>query len=300
VTIEAAEGDATATELRLVGTSANSVSALITENLSSFPTLSAASPTVNVTMGAEGPYAATLTPSPRTLPQARDRLQAAIRNAHTHPAFTAARVASVDDRLVVLPGAADTAVVFSTALTDQTTLTELALESNRPAIAFTEGGDKPGPPTTLERSTVFGAVHVKELTLASEVIFTDPVVVQRCQAGCVRFSHVPKGSQTPRRYQCQPDLALEEATGPGEVLTSTEEARIRARLTPSFTSLHYGDPAYAQLSQNCAEEITTGAENGAEMGAFNHLMQPQRAANLRIRLEEYLPFGLEAGLIYVT
>jgi hypothetical protein len=36
------------------------------------------------------------------------------------------------------------------------------------------------------------------------------------------------------------------------------------------------------------------------MGAFNHLMQPQREANLRLRLEEYLPFGLEAGLIYVT
>jgi hypothetical protein len=36
------------------------------------------------------------------------------------------------------------------------------------------------------------------------------------------------------------------------------------------------------------------------MGAFSSLKQPQREANLRIRLEEYLPFGLEAGLIYVT
>jgi hypothetical protein len=29
-------------------------------------------------------------------------------------------------------------------------------------------------------------------------------------------------------------------------------------------------------------------------------MQPQREANLKIRLEEYLPFGLIPGLIYVT
>ena len=36
------------------------------------------------------------------------------------------------------------------------------------------------------------------------------------------------------------------------------------------------------------------------MGAFNGLMQAQRLANLRIRLDEYLPAGLEAGLIYET
>jgi len=31
-----------------------------------------------------------------------------------------------------------------------------------------------------------------------------------------------------------------------------------------------------------------------------HLKQPQRKSNLQIRLEEYLPFGLEAGLIEAT
>lgn len=163
------------------------------------------------------------------------------------------------------------------------------------ALAETGTNDKHGPPTTLERTTVFGAVHVKELTLASEVIFTGPVKAQRRQAGCVRFSYVPDGvSQTPRRYRCQPDLALGGVTDPGE------QARIRARLTPSFTSIHYGHPAYAQLSLTGAEEIRTGAEDGSEMGAFSSLKQPQREANLRIRLDEYLPFGLEAGLIYVT
>ena len=36
------------------------------------------------------------------------------------------------------------------------------------------------------------------------------------------------------------------------------------------------------------------------MGVYCQLKQPQRESNLRIRLDEYLPFSLEAGLIYVT
>jgi hypothetical protein len=36
------------------------------------------------------------------------------------------------------------------------------------------------------------------------------------------------------------------------------------------------------------------------MGVFSHLKQPQREANLRVALEEYLPFGLQAGMFYVT
>jgi hypothetical protein len=164
----------------------------------------------------------------------------------------------------------------------------------RPAIAADDTGDEPGPPTTLERVTVFGTVHVRELTLASEVIFTAPVTAQRRQVGCVRFSYVADGSETPRRFQCQPDLALADITEPDQ------QERIRRRLVPTFTSERYGDPGYAQLRLSCALEIRTGAENGSEMGAFSMLMQPQREGNLRTRLEEYLPFGLEAALIYVT
>jgi hypothetical protein len=116
---------------------------------------------------------------------------------------------------------------------------------------------------------------------------------------------VPEGSSTPRRYRCQPDAALarrreELGLDPEDRLPPAEEALIRARLKPSFTSVRYGDPGFAQLGLTAAGEIRTGAEDGSEVGAFSHLEQPQREANLRIRLEEYLPFGLEAGLIYVT
>lgn len=175
----------------------------------------------------------------------------------------------------------------------------------QPAIAADDKGKQPGPPATLERVTVWGSVYLKELDLASEVIFNDTLTVQRQQEGCVRFSYVPSGSVTPRRYRCQPDLALlKEAQELGltsvEDLTQAQKDLVQARIRPAFTSERYGDPGYAQLGLNCAGEIRTGAEDGSEMGAFSLLKQPQREANLRLRLEEYLPFGLEAGFIFVT
>jgi hypothetical protein len=75
---------------------------------------------------------------------------------------------------------------------------------------------------------------------------------------------------------------------------------VKGWLAPEFTSERYGLPGYAQLRLGTPCQIRTGAENGSEMGVFSHLQQPQRAANLRIRLDEYLPFGLDAGLIFVT
>ena len=162
------------------------------------------------------------------------------------------------------------------------------------AIGPTEGTGAFGPPTTLERVTVFGRVKVRELRLASETIFVDTVTSQRRQSGCVRFSYVPPGSQTPRRYRCQPDLALE-----GDP-PKREEARILRRLRPAFTSIHFAEPAYGQLASSCPRQIKTGAADGGEMGVFNQLEQPQREANLRLRLEEYMPFGLEPGVIHVT
>jgi hypothetical protein len=137
-------------------------------------------------------------------------------------------------------------------------------------------------------------VHVEALPLASETIFTKLVTTDRLQSGCVRFSYLPFGSRAPRIYRCQPQLATDATTDP------LEQETLRARLRPDFTSKRYGDSGYAQLSAACPGEIRTGAEDGSEMGAFSGLAQPQREANLRIRLDEYLPAGREGGLIYVT
>ncbi len=153
--------------------------------------------------------------------------------------------------------------------------------------------EAPGSHAVINTSTLTGAVNVRSLE-ASETIFIALVTAVQRQIGCVRFSHVPAGSRTSRRYRCQPDLALKNISDPDEA------RRIRAYLMPIFTSDEYGDPAYMQLDLAVAHEIFTGAEDGSEMGAFNHLKQALREANLHHVLNEYLRFGLEAGILYVT
>lgn len=164
--------------------------------------------------------------------------------------------------------------------------------------------DAVGAAVQIERSTVIGSSNMRSLQ-ASNSIFTDRVNVEQRQVGCMRFCVLPYASRTPRRFRCQPDLALSNRAlrlnlSSVEELSELEENAVLARLQPVFTMFSYGKPAYVQLSSACAEEIRTGAEDGSEMGVFGTLQQPQREANLHAAMEEYLRFGLDAGVFYVT
>ncbi|RCJ29438.1 hypothetical protein A6770_22160 [Nostoc minutum NIES-26] len=162
-----------------------------------------------------------------------------------------------------------------------------------------------GTAVEIQASTIFGTCTTLGSLEASNSIFTAPVIVSNCQIGCVRFCYVPEGSRVPRRYRCQPQLVLQKAAQESQLdsadaLSPAERNLILARVRPEFTSEYYGQPSYAQLSFGCAVEIRTGAEDGSEMGVFSYLQQPQRETNLRVSLNEYLRFGLAAGIIYVT
>jgi hypothetical protein len=149
----------------------------------------------------------------------------------------------------------------------------------------------PGAEMTIRESTVVGKVHARVMTLASDTIFfarlapadpwKAPLWVERKQEGCVRFCFVPTGSLVPRRFRCVPDDQHPD-------------------VLPQFTSLRYGDPAYGQLRLATDRAIREGAHDEGEMGVMHPLFQPQRETNLRIRLDEYLRFGLHAGIFYVT
>ena len=174
----------------------------------------------------------------------------------------------------------------------------------------------------MEESTVFGKVHVLVMELISNSIISAktksgdgwvaPVLVERKQVGCCRFSFLSDGARTPRRYKCQPDLEIairteaaeKEARGKNQTLTDAERAAIRIEvvswLKPSFTALRYGEAAYAQLRSRSPKHIYEGADDESAMGAFHDLFEPQRRTNLRIRLDEYLRFSLEAGIFTVT
>lgn len=159
---------------------------------------------------------------------------------------------------------------------------------------------------TIKRCTVFGEVQTHAIELAENSIFMGMMRDCRRQQGCMRFCYFTPGSRTPRRYQCQPDLVEQavQALAKQDNLSNAQKyallARERMRVEPEFNSVRYGTPTYCQLSNRCAREITRGADDESEMGVFHDLYQPQRAASLRARLDEYTPAGMTAGIIFAS
>ncbi len=147
---------------------------------------------------------------------------------------------------------------------------------------------------TIKRATVIGRVAVHAIQLAENCIFDGLVKVARRQIGCMRFCYAAPGSRTPRRFNCQPDLVRRAAKD--DAAKAIETLRVR----PRFNNRRYGKPDYCQLANDCAEEIKRGADDESEMGVFHDLFQPQREANLRARLDEYTPAGMNVGIIFAS
>jgi hypothetical protein len=132
----------------------------------------------------------------------------------------------------------------------------------------------------IARSTVFGDVRVNRIH-ASEALVQGAVRAEDNQHGCFRFSAAHAGgSLLPQRFASH----LYDAGVPDH----------------TFTSRRFGDPGYAQLAAAAAEELRTGAENGGEIGAWNHLLIPIKLADLRAKVDEYAPFGLVAQYLFET
>jgi len=147
----------------------------------------------------------------------------------------------------------------------------------------------PGGDLQVEDSTLVGKVWTRTMPLASNTLFfarlaardpwPAPVWCSRQQVGCVRFSFVPSGSITPRRYRCLP-----------------EDAATEAAFEPKFIALRYGHPSYALLSGDVPLAIWQGADNGSQMGVYFQIQETEAVRNVQIRAPEYLPVALESGL----
>jgi hypothetical protein len=153
----------------------------------------------------------------------------------------------------------------------------------------------------IARCTLFGTIETHAIELAENSIFTGVVRVVRRQMGCIRFCWVPPKSRTPRRYHCQPDLidaAAKETAKKKNLPAGPLIEDERRRVEPTFGSIRFAKPDYAQLAFDCAVEITEGADDESEMGAFHDSFLPQRIANLRARLDHATAAGMETGIIY--
>lgn len=147
-----------------------------------------------------------------------------------------------------------------------------------------------GGALTLKGCTVIGKVHATLLSLVSDSIiaaalnqadsWVSGLIADRKQEGCVRFSFLPVHPIIPRPFAC----VEQSLAGP----------------QPLFFSQRHGDPAYLKLFVSTDNKIRRGAADGGEMGAYHFLLAPQRETDITIRLQEYLPAGLQAGLIYAS
>ncbi|HUW53026.1 MAG TPA: hypothetical protein VMV99_06385 [Rhodanobacter sp.] len=171
---------------------------------------------------------------------------------------------------------------------DATGPDRVALGAPDEAVAYVEA--------SFRRCTVIGEVQAHGIALAEDAIFASALRVLRRQHGCVRFCYVPDGSRTPRRFHCQPDLAL-AAVAAGD---AAARARERLRVVPQFDSLRYPAPHYLRLADSCCGEIRGGASDRAAMGVYHDLYEPQREANLAARLDEYVPAGTDAGILFAS
>ncbi len=186
-------------------------------------------------------------------------------------------------------------IKITDSILDATSEDRIALGSSRGAVAYVA--------LTIARCTVIGRVQTHSIELAENTIFNGVVTVARRGQGCLRFCYVPDESRTPRRYECQPDLVKQAVIEDGDIPAEDKAAVMEQesdRVRPVFNSLRYGSPSYCQLADRCAEEITRGADDESEMGVFHDLFQPQRAANLRARLDEFTPAGMDAGIVYAN
>lgn len=175
-------------------------------------------------------------------------------------------------------------ITASDSIIDATGEARTALGATNLPLAFANA--------SFTRCTVIGRIEAHAIPIAENTIFAGIVRVARRQLGCIRYCYVPPGSRTPRRSHCQPDEVIRNPGSDPEI----EAARVR----PHFTSVRYGNPAYAQLSRQSAPEITRGADDESEMGAFHDLYQPQREANLTVRLIEFSPAGLDSGILFAN
>jgi hypothetical protein len=141
--------------------------------------------------------------------------------------------------------------------------------------------DAPSSDVRLERVTLLGpeehtTVMRADTLFATEALINGVVNVADTQGGCFRFSAAVSNSRLPRSYE-------------SHSINDTGHF---------FTSIRFGDPGYAQLTESAPAEIRRGAENGSEIGAFCSLLNPIKQDDLLTKIGEYLPFGLIPLFIY--
>ena len=146
------------------------------------------------------------------------------------------------------------------------TIIDAGIDGARDAIAMPLGQ------LTMDAVTTLGTVRVERID-ASDCLLRHPVFANERFAGCIRYSWLAPGGETPRKH------------------------RVIRTPPPRFASLDAFDPAYLRLAEESDTLISTGASDGGEVGAFHHARISETLSALKIRLAEHTPAGATGGVI---
>jgi hypothetical protein len=140
--------------------------------------------------------------------------------------------------------------------------------------------DLPTASVRMARSTIIAAALNEDALRAELLDATDSLIagialIANTQQGCFRFSARAPGSRVPHPYR----------------------SHVVDDMPRLFATRRFGDPHYAQLSPAAPAELTHGAENGSEIGAFCSALVPIKRDGLRVKVDEYMPFGRLANFI---
>ncbi|WP_395788827.1 hypothetical protein [Aquimonas sp.] len=172
-------------------------------------------------------------------------------------------------RIVEAPDAVDACA------TDCVRMREVIVRGNGPQPAILLRNAR----LQIDDSTVFGDITVGRID-ASQLLVDGRVRVEDRQAGCFRFSAAAGGGRVPHPYRSHffsPSLPA-----------------------GTFVSRRFGDPGYAQLSEQAAGSLRTGGDGGSEIGVFNRALDPIKRADLRNKLDEFMPINAIAQLVIET
>lgn len=138
----------------------------------------------------------------------------------------------------------------------------------------------------VDRSTIVGRVEVHQIDEALDSLFDGEVVAARRPIGVMEFCYsrpAPGGRfATPRRFQCQPDLAL---------------AQGRPAPAPRYVSTRFSHARYRQLAPDGDAALLRGASDGGELGVHHDLFLSAKLENLERQLVEFTPVGLDVTIV---
>ncbi len=144
----------------------------------------------------------------------------------------------------------------------------------------------------LEYTTVLDGLKAGRLQ-ASDSIFADDVVVPGngdtdenndtidMNEHCVRYSRVAAGTANLLTRFC----------------TSSVPLFVELDFADGRRPAHFGEPGCGVLHPGCPRAIRSGAEDGGEMGAFHDRRYALALEAVSVKLQDFLPLGLEAVLI---